>query len=264
MKVVLFCGGEGMRLRDYSSRVPKPMVPVGQRPVLWHVMKYYAHFGHREFIICLGYKGQVIRDYFANLTAMCSSDRPGSRLANGGPDDWQVTFLDTGIDASIGQRLRAARECLAGEDIFLANYADVLTDAPLPEMVAQLRRQQKVASFLCVPPPYTFHVVSFLDGHTVGKIIPAQRSLTWINGGYFVLSSRIFDYLGAGEDLVAEPFERLVRERQLLGYPHKGFWAPMDTLKDRNRLEELWEMGRPPWSVWAPQTQDEATATELV
>jgi glucose-1-phosphate cytidylyltransferase len=256
MKVVLFCGGFGLRMREASDRVPKPLIPVGNEPILLHIMKYYAHYGHREFILCLGYQADVIKEYF--LTGR-DDVLDGLVLARDGwaPDelwretrDWRVTFVDTGLHANIGQRLRAVREHVAHDELFLANYSDVLTDAPLTAMIAGVREQDAVASFLAVKPTYSFHVVSFDEGQHVRNIEAVSESSVWVNGGYFVLRPAIFDYLGPEDELVEAPFRRLIAEQKLLGYRHTGFWAPMDTLKDRQNLNGLFETGRRPWAVW--------------
>ena len=262
MKVVLFCGGLGLRLREHSERVPKPMVPIGYRPVLWHVMKYYAHFGHKDFLLCLGYKADVVKEYFLDYNEALSNDfvlngnghddRRGNHveLLSSDIHDWRITFADTGLHANIGQRLKAAQRYLDGEDVFLANYGDVLTDAPLPELIDDFLRKDKVAAFVAVRPTYTFHVVSADEDGVVERIDDVRVSDIWINGGYMILRKEIFDYLGEGEELVQEPFQRLIKQDLLLTYRYQGFWAPMDTLKDQQDLESQYESGNPAWAVW--------------
>lgn len=256
MKVVLFCGGQGMRLREYAENVPKPMVPLGNRPVLWHVMKYYAHFGHRDFILCLGYKGDVIKEYFLNYNEAYSNDFV---LSNGGKtvellesdiDDWRITFVDTGLRSSIGERLLAVQRHLGEDELFLANYADCLTDAPLDEVVDDLVVRDRLASFLCVCPRQTFHVVAHDERQVVSRIEDVTQSGLRINGGYFVLRREVFEYLREGEELVVEAFQRLIEKEELVCYPYDGFWAPMDTLKDKQDLEALFDRGNPPWALW--------------
>jgi glucose-1-phosphate cytidylyltransferase len=258
VKVVLFCGGLGLRMREASERVPKPMVPIGNRPILWHVMKYFAHFGHTRFVICLGFKGEVIKEFFLNYSEAMSNDFV---LTNGGRNiellahdiqDWEIAFVNTGLHTSIGQRLRAARPHLEGEELFLANYGDVLTDAPLPEMIEKHRESGATASFLCVKPGYSFHLVETDESDLVTNVKETTHSDLWINGGYFVFSQSIFDYIEPGEDLVEEPFLRLAGERLLLANKYDGFWAPLDTLKDQQRLEQMLEAGNGPWKVWEP------------
>ena len=256
MKVVLFCGGLGMRLRDYSETVPKPMVTLGYRPILWHVMKYYAHFGHTDFILCLGYKGDVIKNYFRNYDECLSNDfvlsGGGSevRLLNSDIDDWTITFVDTGIGASIGERLKAVEKHLEGEPHFLANYADGLTDLHLPDFIEQFKSRDKVAGFLAVHSNQSFHVVSMDDDSLVSAIEPIGNSDIWINGGYFIFRRDIFDFIGEGEDLVSEPYRRLIEKQQLYAYKYEGFWAAMDSFKDREWLDRMFQLGRAPSEVW--------------
>jgi glucose-1-phosphate cytidylyltransferase len=271
MKVVLFCGGLGLRMREASERVPKPMVPIGGRPILWHVMKYFAHFGHTSFVLCLGYRGEVIKDYFLSYNEALSNDFV---LSDGGRtvellahdiQDWEITFVDTGLQASVGERLRAVRTHVEGEEYFLANYGDTLTDAHLPSMIENLKQQQKVASFLCVRPNYTFHLVDLDEKNNVRRIQESTRSDIWINGGYFVFRQDIFHHIGEREDLVEEPFQRLIDGEQLLAYRYDGFWEPMDTLKDKQKLDALLENGNGPWRVWElpEKTLDDPTVVPV-
>lgn len=255
MKVVLFCGGLGMRLRDYADNVPKPMVPLGYRPIIWHVMKYYAHFGHRDFILCLGYRGDMIKHYFLNYEETVSNDfvlSEGGRrreLLNSDISDWRITFVETGLNANIGERLLSVKKHLAGEEMFLANYSDGLSDLPLPEQIDDLRNRGKVASFLSVRPNLSYHFVTTNNGVVTSFRDIAQSGLR-VNGGFFVFRKDIFDYMGPGEELVLEPFQRLVEANQLVAYDYDGFWLPMDTAKDKRRLDDLHEKGDAPWHVW--------------
>ncbi len=257
---MLFCGGLGLRLREASPRVPKPMISIGNRPILLHLMKYYAYFGHTDFILCLGHKADVFKEYFLNYNEAMSNDFV---LSDGGQtvevlrrdiDSWRITFVDTGMQAKIGQRLKAVQHHLAGDEVFLANYGDQLTDAPLPELISRFRDGGKVATFLCVKPTYSSHVVALDDRGIVRGIEAMNCSDIWINGGFFVFRREIFDYIEEGEDLVEEPFGRLIREEQLVAHRYHGFWAPMDTLKDRQSLESLSASGRAPWALWETST----------
>ena len=256
MKVVLFCGGLGMRIREYSEDIPKPMVPIGYRPILWHVMKYYAHFGHKEFILCLGYKADVIKKYFLNYDECLSNDftLSGARnvdLANSDIHDWKITFVDTGISTNIGGRLRAVRDYLGDDEYFLANYSDNLTDVPLPDMIDTFRKQDRVATFLCVPPSQSFHMVTLDGENAVSRIEHATRADLRINGGYFVLRKDVFDYMQPGEELVEEPFQRMIEKKMLSAHRYDGFFVCMDTFKERQALEELYAKGNAPWTMWA-------------
>jgi glucose-1-phosphate cytidylyltransferase len=263
MKVVIFCGGMGLRLREHEEQIPKPMAPIGYRPVLWHLMKYYAHYGHTEFILCLGYRADVIKDYFLNYDETMSNDfvlEAGGKnvtLLQSDIDNWRITFIDTGLASSITQRLKQAQPYLGDDPIFLANYADVLTDAPLPDMIAHFEQRRAIAQMLVVQPnSYTFHLVGADDAGWVTRMDDIKTANIWINGGYLVLRKEIFDFIGDGEELVVEPFQRLAEKRELAAYRHSGFWAPMDTLKDKQMLNDLHRTGQRPWCVWekAPLT----------
>jgi glucose-1-phosphate cytidylyltransferase len=256
MKVVLFCGGLGLRIRD-AENIPKPLVQIGYRPVLWHVMKYYAHYGHKDFILCLGYGGDAIKKYFLDYSECASNDFVMScggkkvELLNTDTHDWRITFADTGINSNIGQRLKAVEKYLDGEEEFLANYSDGLTDVPLPQQLEHFHQHEKIASFLCVPPNLSYHVVSVESGSSlVSGIHVINDGSVRINGGYFIFKREIFDYIGEKEELVIEPFSRLMHEKQLMCYQHDGFWAGMDTFKDKQQLESLWSSGAAPWYVW--------------
>lgn len=245
-----------MRLRDYSDAIPKPMVPIGYRPILWHIMKYYAFFGHNDFILCLGHQGNVIKEYFLNYEEWVSNDfvlmRGGKEIDLLGTDidDWNITFVDTGLKASVGERLLAVKDYVAGEDVFLANYADGLTDLYLPRMHANFQESDAVASFVAVKPNQSFHVVSTGADGRVSSIDSVTDSDLRINGGYFILRNEIFDYMNPGEELVEAPFHRLIDEQRLLAYRHKGFWGCMDTFKEKQILDDLFNGGLAPWEVW--------------
>lgn len=257
MKVVLFCGGMGLRIRD-GENIPKPLVTIGYRPVLWHVMKYYAHYGHKDFILCLGYGADSIKKYFLEYNECTSNDfvlSCGSakvELFNSDIHDWRITFVDTGLNVNIGQRLKAVEKHLEGEEEFLANYSDGLTGLPISQQLEHFHQHGKIASFLCVRPNLSYHMVSLAEGNSslVSGIQAINNGSVRINGGYFIFNKKIFDYLGPREELVIEPFNRLIEERQLIGYPYDGFWAGMDTFKDKQELERLWSSGAAPWEVW--------------
>ena len=255
MRVVLFCGGLGTRLRGLSEDIPKPMVRIGNRPILWHVMKYYAHYGHKDFILCLGYKPDKIKDYFLNYNEYISND---FTMSNGGKElllkdsdivDWKITFVDTGLKSNIGQRLKTVQKYLDGEEIFLANYTDGLTNYPLPELIKSFKERGKIACFLCVKPSQTFHVVSLRDGNLVDDIRYVRDADIIINGGFFVFRKEIFRYIKDGEELVEEPFKRLIQENQLIAYKYDQYWC-MDTFKEQQELTDMAESGDAPWEVW--------------
>jgi glucose-1-phosphate cytidylyltransferase len=256
MKVVLFCGGLGMRMRDYTEIVPKPMVTIGNKPILWYLMKYYAHFGYKDFILCLGYKSEVIKRFFLEYKEAVANDfvfsQGGNRiqLLNTDIQDWKITFVDTGLASNIGQRLMAVKNYLQGQDIFLANYSDGLTDLHLPKMLAYFRGQNRTACLLSVRSSQRFHVVEAAKNGLVTNIKNIGQSNLRINGGFYILKNDIFDHLKKGEDLVDEPFMRLIKKKQLSAYAYDGFWAAMDTFKDRQFFEEIYSRGETPWEVW--------------
>ena len=257
MKVVIFCGGLGLRMRSQLDSAPKPMMSVGDRPVLWHIMRYYAYFGHTEFILCLGYGAASVKQYFLNYDEAASNDfvlsKGGERveLLRSDISDWRISFVDTGIDTAIGERLRRVRHLLDGDEVFLANYGDVLTDVPMNQVVDEFVASDDVASLLAVPPPASFHVVGVGDDSRVTGITQASMLPLWINGGYFVLRRSVFDVLHQDEDLVENAFVRLAQQGKLRAVRYTGFWAPMDTLKERTALEQLDRSGHAPWKLWS-------------
>jgi glucose-1-phosphate cytidylyltransferase len=256
MKTVLFCGGLGTRIRDYSENVPKPMIPIGGKPILWHLMSYYSQFGHKDFILCLGYKANVIKEFFLNyqqhIYADCVVSGFGTNVETlGDPEqqDWRVTMIDTGVWRKIGERLFAVRQQVENEEMFLANYSDGLSDVDLPAMIDAFKQSGKVACFVAARPTFSLHLIEMDKDGIVNGIRPTQDANLWINGGFFIFRSEIFDYLRDGEELVEEAFKRLIKENQLMAFRHNGFWRPMDTLKDKEVLEDLVEQGRMPWRI---------------
>lgn len=256
MKVVIFCGGLGTRLSGSGGRnLPKPLVHIGYRPILWHVMKYYAHFGHQDFILCLGNAADQIKDYFLTYSEWVSNNFTMTdggktvRLETEDIGDWRITFVDTGMHSNVGQRLKAVEPYLGDDEIFLANYADGLTDLNLHHQVDTFRASGKIGCFLASKPSQSFHVVRYGEDNVVSDISTVRDADVMINAGYFVFRREIFDYIGEGEELVQEPFARLIGERQLIAYPYENFWS-MDTFKDQVELTEMYERGNPPWCVW--------------
>lgn len=255
MKVVLFCGGMGMRIRADNQSAPKPMTTIGDRPILWHIMRWYAEHGHTDFILCLGYGAAAVKDYFLNYRETASNDFVLSaggdevRLLETDISDWTITFVDTGLTTAIGERLRRVRPYLDGDEMFLANYGDGLSDVPMNELIASLP-DDHVGSLLAVPPQDSFHVVGLDgDGQMTGIQAVADMDM-WINGGFFVLRQGIFDYLGPGDDLVMDGCIRAAADGRFTANRYTGFWACMDTLKERVYLEELHASGQAPWEIW--------------
>jgi len=255
MKVVLFCGGLGLRIRD-AENVPKPLVTIGYRPILWHVMKYYAHFGHKDFVLCLGHRGDAVKNYFLNYDECVSNDftlsEGGKKLELKASDihDWKITFVDTGVSSNIGQRLKAVEPYVRDEPEFLANYSDGLTNLPLPMQLEHFRRQNALATFVSVKPRISYHVVSTDAAGRVTAIDDISKTNIRINGGYFIFKREIFDHIHEGEELVHEPFQRLMTKGKLTAYEYDDFWMAMDTFKDRQQLEEIYASGRARWEVW--------------
>jgi len=220
-------------------------------------MRYYAHYGHNEFILCLGYRGDLIREYFLHYNEAMSNDftlgEGGRRidLHSSDLDNWKITFMDTGLNSNIGQRLLRARKYLTNEEMFLANYADALSDLPFDEQLETFRsRRSVVASFAAVLGNQSFHFVNKDENHIVTRIATMRDQQLWINGGFFIFRREIFDYLKEGEELVEAPFARLVTQRKLMAYPWAGFWHCMDTLKDKTDFDRMEANGACPWRVW--------------
>ncbi len=263
MKVVLFCGGLGLRMRSQLDSAPKPMMTIGDRPVLWHVMRYYAHFGHTEFILCLGYGAASVKEYFLHYDETQSNDFVLSKggqsieLLDSDISEWRITFVDTGIDTSIGERLRRVRHLLDDDEVFLANYGDVLTDAPMNRIIEDVHRLRRDGESARGAAPGV--VPRGRHGRGLPRSPASGRSADlplWVNGGYFVLRQGVFDVLHPGEDLVGDAFPRLARQGRLKAITHTGFWAPMDTLKERSLLEDLHRSGKAPWKLWARQPDE--------
>ena len=256
MKVVLFCGGLGTRLREYSETIPKPLATIGLRPIIWHLMKYYAHHGHKEFILCLGYRGDLIKEYFLNYNETVSNDfvlTQGGKnieLLKSDIDDWKITFIDTGLNSNIGERLQAVEPYLEDDEYFMANYSDGLSDLDINEVVQDVKNQKAVASFVSVKPSQSFHAVEADAQGLVDKIQEVSDAEYWINGGFMVLHRHIFDYMNAGEELIDQPFHRLIAEKKLYTRKYSGFWAAMDTYKDKRRFDSMYDSGNTPWMVW--------------
>jgi glucose-1-phosphate cytidylyltransferase len=243
------------------------MVPIGYRPILWHVMKYFAHFGHRDFILCLGYRGDLIKKYYLDYDECASNDFVFSKggksveLASSDIHDWKITFADTGLRSNIGQRLLAVEKYVGDEEVFLANYSDGLTDLDLPSYLDFARQRDTIATFLSVKPNLSYHFAKTDPDGLVTGIEELKQSGIRINAGFFVLKKDIFRYMRPGDELVIEPFQRLIRDRQLAAYEYDGFFAAMDTFKDKQQLDDLYESGQPPWEVWRGTTAEVENAT---
>lgn len=257
MKVVIFCGGLGTRLREETEFRPKPMVPVGNRPILWHIMKLYAHHGHKDFVLCLGYKGEVIKDYFRNYhwntsdVTLKLGAHPETQYHNRhDEEDWSVTMVDTGLNTQTGGRLKRVLPHIE-DDTFLLTYGDGLTDCDISASIAFHQKHGKVVTVTAVQPAGRFGDLE-LDGTTVTSFQEkAEHQSSFINGGFFVLNRRIADYLTDDQCVFErEPMDRLASEGQIEAYKHSGFWQCMDTYREQQLLSGMWNSGRAPWKVW--------------
>jgi glucose-1-phosphate cytidylyltransferase len=255
LKVVIFCGGLGVRMGEETQRIPKPMIHIGNRPILWEIMRYYASWGHNDFVLCLGYKGDVIREYFLNYNEALFNDfvlegygaEARVRLLDRDLGDWRITFAATGMQSTIAGRLKAVEQYLGDEDEFLATYGDGLTDAPLDGMIEAFRASGKLIQFLSVRPQFNAHLVISDGAGVVSEVVDMSQSDVRINGGFFVCRRELLDEIEPGDELVDETFARLIPRGEVVAYRHEGFFGPMDTIKDRQRLEGLLESGCPPW-----------------
>jgi glucose-1-phosphate cytidylyltransferase len=255
MKAVILAGGVGSRLSEETALRPKPMLEIGGKPILWHIMKLYSAHGIDDFVVCLGYRGYVIKEYFANYylhTCDVSFDIANNamRVHQSTAEPWQVTLVDTGEDTMTGGRLKRALRYVGDED-FCLTYGDGLADIDIGALVAFHREQRTLATVTAIQPPGRFGAMDVSGDRAVGFLEKPEGDGGWINGGFFVLSPAVGDYIeGDASAWEREPAERLAREGQLAAYRHHGFWQAMDTLRDKNQLERLWDTGRAPWKTW--------------
>jgi glucose-1-phosphate cytidylyltransferase len=259
MKTVILCGGFGTRIRDVAENIPKPMIPIGGYPILWHIMKYFATSGFSKFILCLGYKGDVIRDFFINYrlhTADCTIDLSGRKPAeyhDGNLDPWQVTLAETGLGSMTGARVARVRKYVEADDNFLLTYGDGVGDVNLGELVRFHEKHGKILTVTGVRPPGRFGEISCATNGVVREFNEKpQAAGGWISGGFFLCRSDIFSYLDPREDLVfeQEPLRALVADGEMMMYRHDGFWMPMDTSREYLLLNSLYSQGKAPWVIW--------------
>lgn len=255
MKAVILAGGLGTRLSEESYLKPKPMVEIGGQPILWHVMKIYSHYGVHDFIICLGYKGYVIKEYFANYYLHMSDvtfdmKYHQKQIHNNKAEPWRVTLVDTGEDTMTGGRIKRIQEYVGNED-FCLTYGDGVAAVDIMKLIEFHKERGLLATVTAVQPSGRFGAMEIGNDRVTHFQEKPKGDGSWINGGFFVLSPKIFDYID-GDETVWErkPLERFAAEEQLAAYKHYGFWQPMDTLRDKNQLEELWSSGDAPWKVW--------------
>lgn len=263
MKVVILAGGLGTRLSEETKLVPKPMVEIGGKPILWHIMKIYSHYGFNEFIILTGYKSHVIKDYFVHYYQQYS-DITVDMLNNSveihriKTEPWKVTMLYTGQNTMTGGRIKKAQEYI-GNEPFLLTYGDGVADVNIQELIKNHKASGKIATMTAVQPSGRFGALVIKDDNMITSFMEKPKGdESWINGGFFVCEPEVFDYIPKGDDVIFEraPLENLAKDRKLNAYKHDGFWRPMDTLKDKNDLTEMWEKDNAPWAVW--QTREVA------
>lgn len=254
MKVVLFCGDTELKANDSVDAIPKPMVLIGYRPILWHVMKYYSHFGHNDFILCLGYRGDVIKDYFVNYKSYISSDftlnASEITIIDNDIDQWNITFVDTGINSSLAENLWTVKRHLEGEDIFLVSSSDVLTDLPLPSMIHKFKASGKVAMIMTTRPPRSHRLAILGYGNEVIDLREISNLDIWVNAGYFIFRKDIFTFIDKSEDLLGKTFPRLAKENQLAAFRHEGAFLTSDGYREKETLDEMHAMDKAPWQVW--------------
>lgn len=255
MKAVILAGGLGTRFAEETDLKPKPMIEIGGKPILWHIMKIYSHHGIDDFIVCCGYKGYVIKEYFANYFLHMSDvtfnlRTHGMEVHEQHAEPWRVTLVDTGDQTMTGGRLKRVRPYLNGED-FCFTYGDGVSDVDIGALIAFHRQHGKLATLTAVQPPGRFGALNLDDGQIQSFQEKPHGDGAWINGGFFVLSPRVIDVIDGDATIwEREPMERLAQEGQFVAYRHMGFWQPMDTLRDKLQLERLWQGGKAPWKVW--------------
>ena len=256
MKAVILAGGLGTRISEETSTRPKPMIEIGGKPILWHIMKTYSHHGINDFVICCGYKGYVIKEYFANYFLHMSDvtfdmSKNSMEVHQRSAEPWKVTLVDTGEDTMTGGRLKRVAEYVKDEEVFCLTYGDGVSDVNITELLAFHKAQNVKATLTATTPPVRFGGMAW-GGHNVNSFMEKPKGYgAMINGGFFVLSPQVLDYITDDQTTwEREPLERLAQEKNLAAFQHHGFWQPMDTLRDKVHLEGLWQSGRAPWKVW--------------
>ncbi len=256
MKAVILAGGLGTRISEETHLKPKPMIEIGGKPILWHIMKIYSAHGINDFVICLGYKGYLIKEYFANyflhmsdVTFDMLSNRMEVHHRNAEP--WRITLVDTGESTLTGGRLKCVSEYVQDEEAFCFTYGDGVADVNISALTAFHRQHGKLATVTAVQPPGRYGALDMINGQVNGFVEKPKGDGGWINGGFFVLSPKVLDYIaGSTISWEGDPLVRLAAEGSLMAFEHQGFWQPMDTLRDKNQLEELWESGKAAWKIW--------------
>ena len=251
--VMILCGGKGTRLREHGETIPKGLVEIGGMPILWHIMKIYAHFGFKRFVLCLGYKGDMIKEYFwpnNSRTGILNGQGSDETITyQDGSDEWTITFAETGLETNTGGRLKRASVHVREATLF-ATYGDGLADIDIGGLLSFHSRKSRLATMTCVKPRSPFGIVLLDSDDQAIAFHEKPRMNDWVNGGFFVFQQEFFDHVGEDDVLEREPFERLVKQKQISAYRFEGFWRCMDTYKDAQELNELWETGEHPWKVW--------------
>jgi glucose-1-phosphate cytidylyltransferase len=258
MKTVILCGGRGTRLGEHGAAVPKALIKIGERPLLWHLLKIYAHHGLNEFVLCLGYLGDAIKRYFLEhhwlytdfTLKMSQTGDYRLHKQEAASEDWSITFAETGLNTNTGGRIKLIEKYVGDDQTFCVTYGDGLADIDLPALIEFHRSHGKIATLTAVHPRSSFGLLKMDKDNSIIEFIEKPVMKEWINGGFFVFNRRVFDYLTDDCVLEREPFERLSQERELMAYPHTGFWKCMDTYKDNVEFNQLWDAGQAEWKVW--------------
>ncbi len=257
MKVVILAGGKGTRISEETGMRPKPMVEIGNRPILWHIMKIYSNFGFNDFIICCGYKGQMIKEYFINYYSYQADTRYSivdekTEYLNPKAEPWKVTMANTGLETLTAGRILGIRDYIGDDEEFMLTYGDGVADIDIDKLIEFHHKEGKTATISTVQPAGRFGAIKIGDNGRIDSFTEkARKDQSWVNIGYMVFNRRIFDYLGDGSEMMERgPFEKMALDGEMAAYRHPGFWSPMDTVHDRDYLEQLWDDGKAPWKIW--------------
>jgi len=257
MKVVILAGGRGTRISEETEVVPKPMIEIGGKPILWHIMKIYSHYGFNDFIICLGYRGYLVKEYFSHYFMHMSDvtidlSKNETKIHTTASEPWKITLVDTGLETMTGGRLNRIKRYL-GEGAFMLTYGDGLADINIRKLIEHHRKHKKLATLTAIQHAGRFGVLDIEAKDKVASFLEKPKGdSSWVNGGFFVLEPKVFDFIAKGDDAIweREPLENLANKNQLCAYKHSGFWGCMDTLRDKIELDNAWRSGKAPWKVW--------------
>lgn len=257
MKVVILAGGKGSRISEESVLKPKPLIEIGKKPILWHIMKIYSHYGFNEFIVCCGYKGHMIKEYFIHYSMYQADTTFGladktNEYHNAIVEPWKVTLADTGLETMTAGRILQIRDYIGDDEEFLLTYGDGVADIDIPKLVEFHKEHGKIVTITSTQPAGRFGAIKIDENGIIDSFTEkARKDQSWVNAGFMVCNRELFNYLGDGTEMLEKtPFERLAGDRQMAAYKHPGFWSPMDTVHDRDYLEDLWTSGEAPWRIW--------------